>query len=337
MVTGQGATELNANAGIVRFSTDALSERERLPTWREFYARKVLRVDWEPFPDLPFKAQVSIQRLPGLGIYRSVCSPFHARLTRELLGGGNDSIFLLSPTSHYIVAQAGREIELAPGEATAMSNRDPACVTSTREEDRRLGLYLPRARLAPLLRDIDAVTVRRIPAGAEPLRLLKSYVAMLQRERPALATPELQHVAVSHICDLAALALGATRDAVEVAASRGLAAARLAAIKVDILKNIGSSDLSLAALAKRHGITPRYVGALFEREGTSFSEYVRAQRLALVVRLLTNPGLAHVPVSAVAYEAGFGDISNFNRVFRRLYGASPSQVRSAAAADRAIR
>jgi AraC-like DNA-binding protein len=32
----------------------------------------------------------------------------------------------------------------------------------------------------------------------------------------------------------------------------------------------------------------------------------------------------------VAYEAGFGDLSYFNRTFRRRYGATPSDVREAA-------
>ena len=331
---GRGATELNADAGTVRFSTDSLAERERLPTWREFYARKLLRLDWEPSSDLPFKAQVSVQTLPGLGVYTTVCSPFRARLTREFLDGGRDSIFLVLPASRYVVAQAGREVELASGEATAMSNRDPALVASMSAADRRLGLYVPRARLAPLVRDIDAAMVRRIPAGAEPLRLLKGYVAMLQRGRLALATPELQHVAVSHVYDLVAAALGATRDAADAAAGRGLAAARLVAIKADILKNLSDSALSLTTLGKRHCVTPRYIRAMFEREGTNFSDYIREQRLARAFRLLTSAGRAHLLISTIAYEAGFGDVSNFNRAFRRLYGASPSQLRNGAAADR---
>jgi len=33
-------------------------------------------------------------------------------------------------------------------------------------------------------------------------------------------------------------------------------------------------------------------------------------------------------VSSVAFEAGFGDLSYFNRAFRRRYGATPSDVRA---------
>jgi AraC-like DNA-binding protein len=35
-------------------------------------------------------------------------------------------------------------------------------------------------------------------------------------------------------------------------------------------------------------------------------------------------------ISAIAYDAGFGDVSYFNRTFRRPYGVTPSEVREAA-------
>jgi AraC-like DNA-binding protein len=40
-----------------------------------------------------------------------------------------------------------------------------------------------------------------------------------------------------------------------------------------------------------------------------------------------DPRRAIAAVSAIAFEAGFGDLSYFNRAFRRVYGATPSDVR----------
>jgi AraC-like DNA-binding protein len=39
------------------------------------------------------------------------------------------------------------------------------------------------------------------------------------------------------------------------------------------------------------------------------------------------------PVSSVAFEVGFGDLSYFNRTFRRRFGATPSDVRAARPGD----
>ena len=291
--------ELNAIAGISCFSTDALPASDRFPMWREFYARKLLRLEWEPFADLPFRAEASMQSLPGLHIYRAACSPFRACLTRELLANQSDGIFLQMPTSHYVVTQGRREVQLAAGDATAISTRETASVTNTSTSDGRVGLCFPRAQLKPLLRDVEAVLVRRIPAAAEALRLLRAYVDLF-REKLAPQTPELQHVAVTHIYDLAALALGATRDAAELAAGRGLAAARLCAIKMDISRNLTRSDLSLSELAKRHGVTARYVRALFEQEGMSFSDYIRERRLKYAHHLLTSAGYGHLRIIQIA-------------------------------------
>jgi AraC-like DNA-binding protein len=57
---------------------------------------------------------------------------------------------------------------------------------------------------------------------------------------------------------------------------------------------------------------------------------VLTQRLARAYRRLSDARFAHRPVSAIAYEAGFGDLSYFNRTFRRTYGATPSDVRARA-------
>jgi AraC-like DNA-binding protein len=65
---------------------------------------------------------------------------------------------------------------------------------------------------------------------------------------------------------------------------------------------------------------------LFESDGTTFSRFLLDQRLARAHRMLSNPVLAERTISTIAYEAGFGDLSHFNRAFRRRYGAAPSDV-----------
>jgi AraC-like DNA-binding protein len=85
------------------------------------------------------------------------------------------------------------------------------------------------------------------------------------------------------------------------------------------------------ALAARQRVTPRYIHKVFEGEGTTFSRFVLGQRLARVHRLLTDPRHADRTIGAIVYDAGFGDLSTFNRAFRRQFGATPSDVRAAAA------
>jgi AraC-like DNA-binding protein len=146
----------------------------------------------------------------------------------------------------------------------------------------------------------------------------------------AVAAHDLERPMVTHIHDLMALAIGATRDATEIAKSRGARAARLRAIKEDIANCLDQPDLSVATIAAQHRIKPRWIQRLFESEGTTFTEYVLAQRLVRAHRLLTDARYAGEKISAIALDAGFGDVSYFNRVFRRRYGVAPSELRVAA-------
>ena len=134
----------------------------------------------------------------------------------------------------------------------------------------------------------------------------------------------------AELLDLAVLAMGAHMNAAQAAGTRGVRATRLGAIKVDAITHLRQQDLSVASIAARHGITPRYVQRLFEAEGTTFSQFVLAQRLLLAHRLLTDPRHATSKTITIASEASFADLSYFNRAFRRHYAASPSHVRQAA-------
>ena len=54
------------------------------------------------------------------------------------------------------------------------------------------------------------------------------------------------------------------------------------------------------------------------------------QRLAAAYRGLRRLTPANVPISTIAFDCGFTDISHFNRMFRQRFGCTPSDVRNAA-------
>ena len=189
-----------------------------------------------------------------------------------------------------------------------------------------LNLRLPRSALAPFVDDVGATLMRPIPAHSEALRLLVRY-AQIIRAGPMPESPELQHLLAAHLRDLVAHAVGATRDAGDVLRQRGVGAARLAAIKADILNALGH-PIKADELARRHGISPVYIHKLFAREGTTLSSYVLEQRLLLAHHALSDPTLRHRSISFVAFGLGFGDLSHFNRRFRRRFGLTPSDVRA---------
>jgi AraC-like DNA-binding protein len=263
-----------------------------------------------------------------IAFWAAAYSPIRFRRTRELLlADGNDSVgFCAVSTGHMRFVQYGDERHVLDG--VFVSAADPYSVTTAGASSTLAGVRLPRQSLAGLVPDLDDALARPMPPGNEALKLLKRYVGVLND--PSLACPVLRQPIVTHICDLAALALDAGRDCREIAKARGLSAARLHAIKADILAASGRPGLTLAALAVRHGVSPRYVQMLFEGEGLTFSQFLLDQRLNHAHRMLNDPRSAGRTITTIAYDSGFGDVSYFNRAFRRRYGESPSDVRASA-------
>jgi AraC-like DNA-binding protein len=69
---------------------------------------------------------------------------------------------------------------------------------------------------------------------------------------------------------------------------------------------------------------------LFEESGTTFTEFVLTLRLQSAHRMLSSPRFSSWSVTAIALEAGFGDLSYFNRRFRQRFDGTPSDIRAAA-------
>jgi AraC-like DNA-binding protein len=318
-------TTAATNHGI-HFSTDALPERERLPYLREEIGRSIVKVDLVPHEDCPVEWAGSVHAFEGLVAISVRTSAIICRRTRPLLADCNDDLLLTIKLSGVTLAsQLRRECRLDAGAAVLMSNSDVGDLDRPGPA-RYLTLFMPRRRLNAMAVNPEDALVRPIPADTEALRLLVDYVrTALQKHQ--LTSPQLRQLFTTHVHDLIALTVGATRETAVVAHDRGLRAARLGAIKSDILHRLHTEGLNVTDVAGRRGVTPRYLQMLFESEGTTFTEYVLAQRLARARRMLAEPGLRHRTISAIAFEVGFGNLSYFNRMFRRHFGMTPSEAR----------
>jgi AraC-like DNA-binding protein len=313
---------------VLRLSTDQFPAKDRIAKWREEFGRLLFRLDVEPLGQEQFRSDVQLRSLPGLKLMSGMCTPVEFDASAALVANNDDSIGIIRNVDPVLVRQLNRESTLGPGDAMVVSWTDPLTVTLPQGAKATTLVRLSRPVLQALVPGLSDTYGRMLPDVGGALQSLFDYLNVLE-DQQAIATPDLQHIVVTHIYDLAALALGASRDMAEVAKERGLRAARLRAIKEDISARLTEQNLSLDGIALRHRVSPRYVQKLFEMEGTSFTEFVRTGRLARAHRMLQDPRLSHISISTIAYECGFGDITAFNRSFRRQYNASPSDVRNA--------
>ncbi len=82
----------------------------------------------------------------------------------------------------------------------------------------------------------------------------------------------------------------------------------------------------LAVVAREAALSRFHFCRLFRREtGIAFHDYVHELRVRYAKALLADRQLT---VTEVAYRVGFNDLSHFDRTFRRLVGASPTEYRA---------
>lgn len=322
---------MTENSGVLRFSTDDFPERDKISYWREHFGRAVVKAEFIPALDKPFRSVSYLRALPDLTVWSGSVTECAVERTPSLVADGDDHIvFAIMNKGRSRSAQGGKEAIFGDGEAILWSAEMTGSYRNL-ELCEITALSIPRRALISTIADIDKALMKPIPASNKALRLLVDYVKVLNADATPMA-PELQALSISHIHDLVRLALGATRDAAENAKMGGLRAARLQAIKRDVIENLGERMLNIDFIATKHAISTRYIRALFESDQTTFTDFVREQRLRLSYRMLSDVAFIDRSVSSIAFDSGFGDISYFNQMFRRRFGATPSDIRSAAMA-----
>jgi AraC-like DNA-binding protein len=315
----------DADSTDFHFSTRELSPAKRLPAVRELFER-VVHLGIESEPDQPI--EMTVQAAPGWR-RTEMLSSLTARMERpaQMLADGDDAICLMVATGGRLsLTQRRHEALPQIGDGALLLYREPAVLQFL--DATYLAVRVPFSALALLARDVEAAAARRIPRDTEALSLLRSYLANLPAR---IADPQLGRLSAMHVYDLIAVAIGATDERRQLARQRGVRAARFEAIKADLIQD---RELNLDQLAMRQGISPRYVQMLFEEAGTTFSDFALERRLDAARAMLTSPRYASWSVTAIALEAGFNDLSHFNRRFKRRYRMTPSDLRAQAKRDR---
>jgi hypothetical protein len=113
------------SGGALRFSTDDLPERDRLPIWREAFGRTIVKMDMEPIGDGPFRSRADIQMLPNLSIAVVSSSPNRVTRTPALIADGSDDLVFGILLGGAVAYQGKKEVGFRAGEALLWSNDAP--------------------------------------------------------------------------------------------------------------------------------------------------------------------------------------------------------------------
>jgi AraC-like DNA-binding protein len=318
----------SSRAGRIYFNTDALPERDRFPAFCEEFVRRRTALDIVRRGEGPFRGVMDLVRAGPVVVGSHFSTPTDLVRSQQLVRDGDDSLLVaLCRSGVAYLAQLGADLKLEPGAAFVCDSGYAGEVHIT--ADTWLSLVrIPRTTMTKLLPRADRLAGATLDRNNVARRLLFGY---LGGTLDVVSDGHGRAIELygEHIVDLVALALGAEGEGRAVAEERGARAAWRSTILREIERRSGDQNLSAVTIAHFLGITPRYVHLLLEETGRSFTRHVLERRLDKAAALLRDPRSRYRKIADVADEAGFTDLSYFNRAFRRHFGATPSDLRAA--------
>jgi len=301
------------------------AQSDQIREWREQYARRWLSIDFEPLTDAPFRALVEPvfedPRIVRLGL-----SPGYSFRDDDLVRDGNEAFSLMFSLSRSLdITHHRHELRLGRGDATLLHVCETGAVGS-RQDFGCMTVLIPQSEFETRVARPDDAVMRHLPRRSEALQLLRAYLRSIERNRLG-ASPEVREIIRLHIIDLVALAI-TPHGALGESTLSAVAAARLNAALDYIATRFQDPEVSITAIARSQGVSPRYLQRLIETTGASFTERVKELRLQRAFMLLTEAFTCKRRISDIALQAGFSDLSHFNRLFRSRFGDTPRGVRA---------
>lgn len=310
-----------------RWSAHGEDVPRQLESWAEIMAQThlTLEVSATQRTPAPFVGGVVRRQIGDLTLVDCAAAPFRGHRSEAIIkthAANEDRLgFQFVHKGIETVHDRERELNLTPGSVVMWDGLQPADIEVVQPFYKRTLLF-PRSRVlavCPRLAELDSLPSLE---GSGPARLLVRYMNALAAELPTLAP--------SAAIAAANVALELLRTVVEPALPAGRAAER-AALRADIRSyvrtHLRDADLTPTAIARAFSMSIRGLHALFEDDDDSVAVLVRNERLQRCLEDLQqrNGG----SITEIAFRWGFCDAAHFSRVFKRRFGATPSEVRHA--------
>lgn len=315
------------------WTTNTLPAAQQFPFWREVLCEAFTALSPlvpRESQTRPFASTVSKKELLGVSV-----TDVASRAQRIIHGDAEirrmrDEVFFLNMqlSGDLVTRQDARTVRTRPGEFCLVDTARPYQLDF--DDWRTLSVRIPRHLLLPGIKRPEAVTAIRLADDGGMGTVLGNYVRSLA-ECPDDLPPIAQEALVQSLVHLITATVGpatAGSDDARHCVRANLRAAIIAYVET----HVASPALDTNSVARRFGISPRYLQKLFEEAEHTFAETVTRVRLQRVAdELRSGSSSRQSSISDIAYRWGFLDFSSFCRAFRRRYGRSATEFRNGTA------
>ncbi|HTU31510.1 MAG TPA: helix-turn-helix domain-containing protein [Solirubrobacteraceae bacterium] len=313
--------------GPERWSARGGDVASRLDSWSEILEGTHLHFEISPTHRTPagFRGNVVRRAMGDIVLVDCASAPFRGRRDRSTIGAAgpvakeNVLGFQFVCRGVETVHEGDREMTLSPGSIAIWDGLQPTDIEIVEPFHKRTLLF-PRERVRAVCPRLDELGQLPSLDRSGPARLLVRYMNALAAELPQLDADAA--VAAANV------ALELLRAVVEPELPSGRAAER-AALRAQIRRHVRNhlqdSDLGPTTIAFAFAMSVRALHALFEDEAESVAVIVRNDRLQRCLEDLQRRDAGSV--TEIAFRWGFSETAHFSRVFKRRFGATPSEVR----------
>lgn len=313
--------------GKINFSgTDFL---ERNPTkWGRIVNEIVCNVDIVVGGSSDFFGEMHARNLDTLDLLTINCDRESARRDRQHIASdpGETALLMFVETGELRITQLGRELVIGPNTAVLYDLTVPYTYYHS-DRTRLLAAKVPISALKARLGRYAHYLGRTYGGGASgPVAITSRYLASLMEglgDVPPSVAPE--YAAKSF--DLIALMLESSESRAPIPQSQSLSALFRRSVAV-IDADLSDASLDPAMIARRVGISTRYLHKIFQEAGTSVAGHLRERRLQKAHKELTLESRRALSIAEIARRAGFASLAHFSRSFRKRFGQSASGVRA---------
>lgn len=219
-----------------------------------------------------------------------------------------------------LMRHAGGEIPLQADECVLIDSREPLDLTLAGGAD-LLWYHLPVEWLERHLPD-PQIAVGVPLGGRQPWAGVLRDVMDAIHEDFGAASPFLLS---ESLCS----ALALTAETIEVRSTRHVRKTFMS-LQRTLADLAFTCNVTAGEVAQAHGISLRYLHAIYSANGTSCGRELIRIRLERARRLLLDPAEHGRSIDDIAWQCGFADASHFRRRFRTFFGVPPSALRDTA-------
>jgi len=312
------------------FSTSEVAPARRFSYWREMINETFVPLDVAPLTrgggDRRFSGSVAMRELGELRIAHVSAEPMTAVHARRHVNacGDNDYFLALHVRGVADAVQGGRRATLRAGDFALLDSARPYAIEfRSRDTFEHLIYRLPRSALDARWARAESATALPVGLASDAGKLVAPYLSRLATLGDRIASGSGERLSAAAI-DLIATAISIRAG--DAASARG-ARPLLGHVKQRALARIGDPDLGPASVAAASFISVRALHRLFAAEATTFSTFLREERLRRCREDLADARLAHEPIRSIAARWGFRSPAHFTRTFSARYGVSPRAFR----------